>query len=114
MAVLPNEVAHEKIDPISLAELVLQILATGTGQQVLVSLQITYRVLQSNLFKFAIPFQRVGTSQAIIDLSEESNSHIEKYDKQAEEMAALEDVQNRAPACRCCQPKVAETEARLA
>ena len=38
LAVLPNEVAHEKIDPISLAELVLQILATGTGQQVLVSL----------------------------------------------------------------------------
>lgn len=111
---LPIEVAHDKIDPISLSELVLQILATGTGQQVLVSLQITYRVLQSNPMKFAIPFQRVGTSQAIIDLSEASSTRIEKYDKQAEEMAALEDMQNRAPTCRCCQPKLSETEARLA
>lgn len=31
LAVLPNEVAHAKIDPSSLAELVLQILASGTG-----------------------------------------------------------------------------------
>ena len=64
--------------------------------------------------KFAIPFQRVGTSQAIIDLSEASGTRIEKYDKQAEEMAALVEMQNRAPACRCCQPKLSETEARLA
>jgi len=31
LSVVPNEVAHNKIDPSSLAELVLQILASGTG-----------------------------------------------------------------------------------
>ena len=68
----------------------------------LVSLQITSRVLQTNALKFAIPFQRVGASQAITDLSEQ-DSLIEKYDKQAEEIAALEEQ----------QPKLSEAEARL-
>lgn len=38
LAVLPDVVATEKIDPVSLAQLVNQILATGTGQQVLIAL----------------------------------------------------------------------------
>lgn len=109
---LPNEVAHTKINPSSLAELVLQILASGTGQQVLVSLQISHRILSSNSTMFAIAFQRTGASQAITDMSEQTGK-IEKYDKQAEEMAALEEMQNKAPSCRCCQPKITDMEARL-
>lgn len=38
LAALPDAIATEKIDPVSLAQLVNQILATGTGQQVLIVL----------------------------------------------------------------------------
>ena len=65
LAVLPDSVVQERIDPISLAQLVLQILASGTGKQALICLQITSRVLQTNALKFAIPFQREGASQLI-------------------------------------------------
>ena len=32
LAVMPAEIAREKIDPISLAQLINQVLATGSGQ----------------------------------------------------------------------------------
>lgn len=56
LAVLPNEVVQQRIDPVSLAQLCRQILATGTGQQVLICLEVVSRVLQSDSSKFAIPF----------------------------------------------------------
>lgn len=86
LAVLPNDVVHDRIDPYSLARLVLLVIQSGNGQQVLVCLQISKRALTSNALKFFIPFQREGASQAICDISE--SDALDKYDVEAESSQA--------------------------
>ena len=90
LAALPDAIATEKIDPVSLAQLVNQILATGTGQQVLIVLQITSRAIQSNPVKFVIPFQREGACQVIVNLAASSPHSLQKYDAEQGQPAAQE------------------------
>ena len=88
LAALPDTIATEKIDPVSLAQLVNQILATGTGEQVLRVLYITSRALQSNPVKFVIPFQREGACQVIVDLAAGTPQSLAKYDVEQEQPQA--------------------------
>ena len=71
LAIMPDEVIKAHIHPEDLAQLSLQILQSGSGNQVLVCLRILTKVFKANPMNSIVKFQREGAIDAIISLKKD-------------------------------------------